>query len=241
MSSSSIMDLWLSRLNIREPFLVILLITLGSGWISSVQRVDRKRRLQEKHLLYTEEELRRAMDELRAQKRGTVPDRTRSFWEADLEGSDLRGMTIASNSNAFQGACFRKCKLEEVKLEGGGSSFHGAHFDQAVLVRANLKGGVASFQEATFHGANLTDATLVGGLGSFQGASFEDAILIGATMSGNFQNANLSGARLQNANLVAIDCANLARCYFKVPPSYDSRTSFPVGFDPEEHLWQRVD
>ena len=58
--------------------------------LSAVKNVT----MTEEYLRYAEEELRRARDELRDQLRGLRPDRARSFWEADLEGSNLAGMTI---------------------------------------------------------------------------------------------------------------------------------------------------
>ena len=239
---------WLPRFSIRGLFFLILLVALLLGWVSSEQRVkqeqqraDRERRMQEQRLRYAELEFERARDELRDQQRGPRPDRARSFWEADLEGSNLAGMTIASDSNAFQRASFRKCRLEGAKLEGGDASFQFARFDAAKLARAYLKGGVASFQESSFVGADLTGATLIGGSASFQNASFEEAILIGAKLSGNFQVVNISGARLEAADLSAIARDNLASCYFKEPPTYDARTKFPPGFDPVERSWRRVE
>jgi len=232
---------WLPRFSVRELFFLILLVAFVVGWVSSEQRADRERRLQEQRLRYAEEELRRARHELRDQMRGPRPDRSRSFWEADLEGSNLAGMTIASDGNAFQRASFRKCRLEGSTLEGGVASFQFARFDAAKLARACLKGGVSSFQESSFVGADLTDATLIGGSASFQHASFEEAILIGAKLSGNFQGVNISGARLEAADLSAIDRDDLASCYFKKPPTCDARTKFPHGFDPVERSWRRVE
>lgn len=138
-------------------------------------------------------------------------------------------------------ASFRKCRLEGATLIGGGSSFQFARFDAAKLARACLKGGGASFQLSSFVGADLKGTTLVGVGSSFQLASFEDAILIGATLSGSFQVVNLSGARLEAADLSAIARDDLASCYFKEPPTYDARTDFPPGFDPVELLWRRVE
>ncbi len=210
-------------------------------FISFLQRVEQERRLREQQLRYAEQELDRARDELKDQLRGPQPDRLRSFWEADLEGSSLTGMTLASNRNAFQRASFRKCNLEGATLEGGGGSFQFARFDSAKLAMASLKGGAASFQQASFAGADLTGATLAGEGSSFQGATFEGTILIGAKLSGNFQSVNFSGAKLEAADLSEIDRNNLASCYFKDPPTYDARTKFPQGFDPVEHAWMRVE
>jgi hypothetical protein len=232
---------WLPRFSIRGLFFLILLVALALGWVSSERRADRERRQQEQRLHYADEELRRARDELQDQMRGRWPDRARSFWEADLESSNLAGMTIASNDHAFQRASFRKCRLEGATLKGGVAAFQLARFEAAKLARASLKGGHASFQASSFVGADLTGATLIGGAASFQGASFEDAILIGAELSGNFQGVNLSGARLEAADLSTIARDDLASCYFKVPPTYDARTKFPPGFDPVECLWRRVE
>jgi uncharacterized protein YjbI with pentapeptide repeats len=222
-------------------FFLILLVALLFGWVSSEQRVKQERRQQEHRLRYAEEELRRARDELRDQQRGPRPDRVRSFWEADLEGSNLAGMTIASHGNAFQRASFRKCRLEDATLEGGGSSFQFARFDAAKLARACLKGGDSSFQASSFVGADLTGATLFGGSGSFQTASFEEAILIDAKLSGSFQVVNISSARFEAADLSAIAHDDLASCYFKEPPTYDDKTRFPPGFDPVDRSWRRVE
>jgi uncharacterized protein YjbI with pentapeptide repeats len=240
-TESSTPTRWLPRVSIRGLFFLILLVALLFGWHSSQQRAERERRHQEQRLRYAEEELRRARDELQDQQRGSRPDRARSFWEADLEGSNLSGMTIASHGNAFQRASFRKCRLEGATLEGGGSSFQSARFDAAKLSRACLKGGSASFQGSSFVGADLTGATLIGGDSSFQLASFDEATLIGATLSGSFQRVNISGARLEAADLSAIAPNDLASCYFKDPPTYDARTKFPPGFDPVERSWRRVD
>jgi uncharacterized protein YjbI with pentapeptide repeats len=232
---------WHPRLSIRGLYFLILLVALLLGWVSSQQRAERERRQQEQRLRYAEEELRRARDELQDQMRGPRPDRARSFWEADLEGSNLAGMTIVSNDNAFQRASFRKCRLEGATLGGGVSSFQLARFDAAKLARACLKGGGSSFQASSFVGTDLTDANLIGGPSSFQGASFEKAILIGAKLSGNFQGVNISGARLEAADLSAIARDDLASCYFKDPPTYDARTKFPPGFDPAERSWRRAE
>ena len=226
---------------VRAFVFLFMLAALLLNLITFQHRVERERRLLKQQLRYAEQELGRARDELKNQLRGPQPDRSRSFWEADLEGSNLAGMTLASNSNAFQRASFRNCRLEAATLEGGGASFQSARFDSAKLARAILKGGAASFQGASFAGADLTGATLAGEGSSFQGATFEGTNLIGAKLTGNFQVVNFSGAKLEAADLSAIDRGNLASCYFKVPPTYDAKTKFPAGFDPDEHLWKRVE
>ena len=229
------------RFSVLGLIFLILLIALGLGWFASQRSAGRERRRHDQRLRYAEEELRRAKDELKDQIRGPRPDRARSFWEADLEGSNLAGMTIASKENAFQRASFRDCRLEGATLEGGDSSFQFARFDAAKLARARLIGGVSSFQMASFVEADLTGATLAGGPASFQGASFERAILVGAKLIGNFQSANISGARFEAADLSAIRRDDLAGCYFKEPPTYDARSKLPPGFDPVERLWKRVE
>jgi uncharacterized protein YjbI with pentapeptide repeats len=231
----------LPRFSTRGLFLLILFIALALGWGTSQRRAERARRQQEQRLRYAEEELRRARDALRDQARGPRPDRSRSFWEADLEGADLAGMTLASPSNAFQRASFRNCRLEGATLTGGDASFQIARFDGAKLARARLTGGGSSFQMSSFVGADLTGATLAGGGASFQGATFEGAILVGATLAGSFQVVNLSGARFEAADLSAIARDDLASGYFQEPPTYDARTQFPAGFDPVEHAWRRVE
>lgn len=229
------------QFSVRSLCLLILIVALGLGWHAAELRVDTVRRLHSKRQEHAEQELYRARNALDKRQRGLQADRSRSFWEADLEGSNLKGMIIAAPGNAFQRASFRQCNLEDSALEGGAASFQFSLFDAANLARATLKGGPASFQGASFVDADLTGATLVGDSASFQQASFEDAILIKAKLSGNFQSANLSGARLQGADLSAIKADNLASSYFTVPPRYDAATKFPVGFDPVEQLWRRVE
>jgi len=231
----------LPRFSVRGMFFLILLVAMAFGWVSSERRAERERWMQLQRLRYADEELRRAREELEVRKLGPRPDRARSFWEADLVGSNLMGMTIASDGNAFQRASFRECRLEGATLIGGVSSFQFARFDAAKLARARLRGDAASFQLSSFAGADLTGATLAGGGASFQGASFEGATLVGATLSGNFQGANISGARFESADLSAVAPDDLASCYFKEPPTYDAGTKFPPGFDPVGCLWRRVE
>ncbi|MFO0959612.1 MAG: pentapeptide repeat-containing protein [Isosphaeraceae bacterium] len=229
------------RISLRGLIYLIVLLALALGWFSAEQRAERERRRLEQSVRYAQEELDRARDELQDARRGLRPDRARSFWEADLEGTNLAGMTIASPENAFQRASFRRCNLEGATLQGGGASFQSSRFDGAKLARASLKGGSASFQSASFDGADLTGATLAGGSASFQRASFEGATLVGATLSGNFQVINISGARCEGADLSAITAGDLASAYFQEPPTYDGRTKFPTGFDPVERSWTRVE
>ncbi|MGC4005978.1 MAG: pentapeptide repeat-containing protein [Pirellulales bacterium] len=132
------------------------------------------------------------------------PDPTRAFCEAELDGTNLAAMTIASDGNAFQGASFRHCKLEATALSGGVAAFQSARFDGADLARTNLAGGDCAFQEATFVRAALVGAMLTGGHCAFQAASFADADLTDATLTGDmcsFQNAAFDRAILRGAKL----------------------------------------
>ncbi len=227
------------RFSIRSLFTVVILVAFTCGWFSTWRQVDRERTRYAQQLHFLREELARAKEQLQDLARQRMPDRTRSFWEAELDGTNLTGMTIRSSSNAFQSASFRSCKLDNATLAGGVASFQLANFNAANLSYANLSGADASFQGATFVGAELTGAKLAGGPGSFQGASFEDAILVGATLDGNFQAVNISGVKLQGADISALECENLASCYFDRPPTYNAKTKFPAGFDPKVHLWIR--
>lgn len=229
------------RFSSRTLFVIFVLVALICGWFSTRQRAIRERRRHEQRLAYAEQELKRARGQVRDLTRGNRPDLARSFWEAELEGSNLTGMTITSTENAFQRASFRNCILENATLKGGGASFQFACFDDANLAQASLTGGGASFQGATFVGAELTGATLTGGPSSFQSASFEDAIMVGAKLVGSFQAANISGAKLQGADISAINCDDLVSCYFNRAPTYNAETKFPAGFDPMEQLWRRTE
>jgi uncharacterized protein YjbI with pentapeptide repeats len=162
------------------------------------------------------------------------------LWEAKLDGAHLRGVTIASPSNAFQWASFKDCDLENATLQAGGAAFQFARFDNSNLVNTKLMGGGASFQEATFVNADLTGATLDGGGASFQGSSFENATLVRARLVGSFQSVNISGAHFEGADLSALDSYSLESCYFKEAPTYDGQTQFPDAFDPETQLWRQV-
>lgn len=230
-----------SRFSLREWGLLLAMLGAVAICGATLHTSDRVLREQEKRVEYAREELRRAKDDVRDAQRGKSPDRHRSFWEADLDGTNLTGMTLSSDGNAFQRASFRECQLDHATLRGGAAAFQAAKFDGASLVHAQLIGGDAAFQGATFVGANLTGATLNGGSASFQGASFENAVMIDATLAGHFQSVNLSGVQLQGANLSSIAPENLASCHFDVPPTFNGKSKLPVGFDPVQHVWRRVD
>jgi uncharacterized protein YjbI with pentapeptide repeats len=212
---------------------------MALGWRASVRDAEQQLARQTIQLRYAEEELRRARDDLKDRDRPKQPT-SRNFWEADFDGAYLRDVTISSPSNAFQWASLRNCDLENATLEADTSAFQLAHFDGSKMAHAKLTGGGASFQVATFVGCDLTGAVLEGSGSSFQLASFENATLVGAKLVGSFQLVNLSGARLEGADLSALDSDSLTSCYFKEPPTYDDRTRFPAGFDPAMNLWGRV-
>ena len=124
------------RFSLRGLLTLALIVALALGWFSSWQRYDRTISKLTHRVYYAEEELRRAKDQLEDELRGKSADRSRSFWESDLAGTNLTGMTIASDTNAFQGASFSKCQLKNSRLEGGNSSFQKAKFDGANLVES---------------------------------------------------------------------------------------------------------
>ena len=126
-------------------------------------------------------------------------------------------------------------------LEGGVSSFQFARFDAAKLAEASLKEGATRSRNRRSSGPTSRAATLTRGPAPFQSASFEAAIRIDAKLIGNFQSVNVSGARLEAADLSAIARDELASCDFKEPPTYNARTKFPPGFDPVERSWRRVE
>ncbi len=227
------------RFTIRAALVLTLVVAFILGWFLNVQRARMTLNRQANRLRYAEEELDRARDQLADQQR-LKSDRERVFWESNLDGAHLAGVTIASPSNAFQRASFSGCDLEDAVLTGGSASFQFAKFDNSKLTNAKLTGGASSFQEATFVGADLTGAVLVGTGASFQGSSFENASLNGAQLTGSFQLVNISGAHFGGADLSALDGDSLASCYFKVAPTYNETTQFPAGFDPEVQRWRRV-
>ena len=131
------------------------------------------------------------------------------------------------------------CNLRNTTLECGAAAFQSAIFDESVMLNARLSAGVSSFQNSSFADADLTGAILRGGRASFQGASFENATLIGGTLIGDFQTANFSGTRFEDADLSRIPARHLSTVHFNVPPTFNANTKFPVGFDPKP--WTQVD
>ena len=171
--------------------------------------------------------------------RGPRPDRGRSFWEADLEGSNLAGMTIASDENAFQRASFRDCRLEARRWKGATPPSSSPVSTPRSSPGARLKGGGSSFQVSSFVGADLTGATLPGG------RFVPGRVVRGGDPArrsvGDFQGVNISGARFEAADLSAIGGDDLASCYFKEPPTYDARKrSSRRASTPSERSWRRL-
>lgn len=219
---------------------VMVFIAVLLGWNASVQRAEYRLKQVYQRLNYAEQELTRAREELQDQVRPKQAS-ARAFSQTVLDGAQLRGVTIASQSNVFQKASLRNCDLQGATLQGGGSAFQVCRFDHANLTDAKLIGGGASFQNASFVGADLTGADLNGGGGSFQLATFENACLVRAKLAGSFQSVNISGTKFEGADLSALDSEALVSCYFKDPPTYDKQTRFPKGFDPVAQMWRKVD
>jgi uncharacterized protein YjbI with pentapeptide repeats len=227
------------RFTIRSLLILTLLIALGLGWHSSVQRAERTLALQTNRLRYAVEELNRVREELGFRDRATRGS-AETLWDVQFDGARLRGISYSSSNNAFQRTSFKDCDPQNATLQAGGAAFQRARFDGANLADAKLTGGGSSFQRATFVGADLTGAVLEGGGSSFQLSSFEDATLVRTRLVGSFQLSNISGARFEGADLSALDSDSLASCYFDDPPSYDDQTHFPADFDPVARQWRRV-
>lgn len=127
---------------------------------------------------------------------------------------------------------FQRAKCQRANFQG--VNLHRAEFQGAKCERAN-------FQEVNLHSAK------------FQGADLKNANLKSAVLRGaEFQGADLSGAKLQFADLheanfqgAVLHAANLEGCtdYLHIEgfwnpwkgATYDSKTKFPVGFDPHKY------
>lgn len=229
------------RISIRGTITLICVMAVVLAWLGNEMRMDALIRTHRRQSEYAMAEMRRARDELAQTQRFRILDRSRPFWETDLEGMRLTGMTLKIPANSFQRASFKKCDLRKATLEGGSAAFQLAIFDGAKLSEAILTGGGASFQYSTFVGADLSGAVISGGSASFQFASFESANLTGAKLTGSFHSANLDSARFGNADLSAIASQDLASSIFASPPTYDEKTIFPHGFDPARNGWRKVD
>lgn len=229
------------RISVRGMFVLILILSVILAWVGNEMRFAAVIRSQMRTLKFAQSELERAEQELARLRQGKRPDRTRPFWETDLEGTNLAGMTLKIPSNSFQKASFRNCDLKGATLEGAGSAFQLSRFDGANLAGATLTGGGAAFQRSSFVGADLTGAILTGGAASFQSATFASANLKGAKLTGSFQVSTIDSARFEGADLSGIASQDLASCIFETSPSYDAKTVFPAGFDPVANMWRKVE
>ena len=178
-------------------------------------------------------ELRRARDELRDQLPGPRPDRGRPFWEADLEGSDLAGMTIASDSNgvpegllsviaASQARPWRWRLLLPNSLVSTPRSWP----------RARLKGGLAARSRCRRSSGPTSRARP-----SPEGRFFSKRVIPEGDPEPTRSCRGASRASTSAApGLEAALSLRIARDDWPVaisrrPPTYDARTRFPPGFD----------
>jgi uncharacterized protein YjbI with pentapeptide repeats len=232
------------RFSIREALFAMLLVALFFGWRASQQQTSRQIANLQRRLRYAEtsntwSEFRSRIDmdsAPAASKRGVLA-------HLNLDGANLRSVSIAGQNSAFARASFNNADLTKASLGGAGGAFQGAKFDGARLVNAKLTGGVSAFQGSSFAGADLTGAVLTGGASSFQGSTFADARLAGAQLlcsGASFQLVNIDAADFAGADVSALAAEALKSCYFNQPPTYDGHTRFPRGFDPEDQGWKRA-
>jgi uncharacterized protein YjbI with pentapeptide repeats len=108
------------------------------------------------------------------------------------------------------------------------TDLRGAQLASAPFHSADLRGAVLDDLSCWSAGPPYTDL----GEASLQGASFKGARLYGADLRGaQLMKAKLTGADLSSAVLAG---ANLAGA------TYDAKTRFPEGFDPDTHGLLRV-
>ncbi|WP_221313371.1 pentapeptide repeat-containing protein [Granulicella aggregans] len=139
------------------------------------------------------------------------------------DGTVLADTDAAVNKRDLRDAVIRGLFLRVVDFSDSDlrrSDFSNAHLYGTYLYRANC--AECSFKGALLQGVVLDEAI-------FSGADFEGAQLIPDAMG---TPCTLFGADLKNANLAT---AILTGC------KYDSTTSFPVGFSPENHGMVRKD
>jgi uncharacterized protein YjbI with pentapeptide repeats len=222
-----------------------MIVAIGFGWINAAKQAKHWQaqawRLQQRLLA--------ADTQLKLRRLAEKPaDETRHpgfLYETNLEGGDFRDIKIRIGAAAFQKTWLVGAKLPNATIVAGDRSFQHARFDHANLRNARMTGGGGAFQLASFAGADLSHAALTGGGASFQGASFRDADLTGATIrcppSGSaFQVVDIDSAKFPDADLSAIEAADLRSCHFSAAPTYNDRTLFPPGFDPIDVGWKRV-
>ena len=234
------------KFSLRTLLGLTLLVALVFAWYaSSKQYAEQIRRLNVR-LNFAEEELDRAKDDFeREQRRGSAKTSARRpFRDAKFDGLTLSEFSVVTGNSAFQNTSFVGCELKNANLTGKTSSFQGARFDRAILAGAKLTGGAGAFQGASFASADLSGAVLTGEGSALQGASFEGANLTGAKINATdtsaFQSVNIDSAMFQNADLSALSPLALESCYFRSPPTYNSETKFPAGFDPAVQGWKHA-
>jgi len=150
-----------------------------------------------------------------------------NFSRADLKSRRISGSLILPanfsravlNRAAMRNADLSMCIFIEASLVDANLSH--AVTNSAVFLKANLRGAVLEFVQAVdavFDNADLTDSQLSNAflmMTSFVGANLTRAKLESAHLQGaNFEGANFEGASLRGA-------------------SYDAKTRWPEGFDPD--------
>jgi uncharacterized protein YjbI with pentapeptide repeats len=146
------------------------------------------------------------------------------------------GELFTVNLNSLIGANFRN------------ANFHRIIFDEMNLRDADLSGAIlrnAGFVGAEISGAKMQDASLMNAYfmgAKMLGAKLNNAILVGADFTG----ADLTGATCFNAN-ARFSCFHRAKIVGAdmrvenaeqaqwVDATYDAKTLWPMGFDPEKY------
>jgi hypothetical protein len=228
------------RFTLRTALTWFAFLALVIAWYTSMQRERVKHATLLRQLMNARMQVGLAESRAEIQSDLTTPQNPavkEELSRAGMQGLNLHGAVIQAGTSAFQKAVFDNCDLTNASLNGGGASFQGASFNKAVLRNAKLTGGGSSFQLATFESADLSGAALTGNL---QGVSLKNARCVGTTIQGSFQGANIDATQFQDADLTAIESANLESCYFDAPPTYKANTRFPVGFDPIVSGWTKA-
>ncbi len=254
------------QFTIRTMLFVTLLIALGMGWYSSMERAREKLRREgeERRKLYrlmkdATNQYNLSLWRNKARERAESKQREVAgvnlkdakievgefaFAETSFIDCSFRNAILRIDGGAFQGSQLDNTDLADVELTASGSTFQSASFVSADLSGAVITCSGASFQGASFANADLSGAVLTTGGTSFQGVSLDGAKLTAARLEFDvvsFQGANINGAQFQGADLSTADWRTLEGwCYFETPPSYDEETRFPAGFDPVERGWTRV-
>ena len=146
----------------------------------------------------------------------------------DLHREYLRDPNTGERANLMN-ADLTRAHLPSADLQGANlmnSDLTEAHFTRAKLMNANLMNAI--FTRAHLPSADLSGARLMNA--NFTRAHLPDAHLPNA----NFTNANFTDAHLPNANFTGADLtnANFTDAHLS-GATYDSKTIFPHGFDPD--------